>query len=165
MLHRHLRKHHLGSPKGSSVGPKLILCLGEETSKHDCLVSLSRLLDDFFEPLADTILEIRLSRAKLDHECGNDHDSRVLHTIRAIFSRSWTNVLLVFAPLGIAAHFAGLKNSTITFALNALAIVPLTALLTYATENVASTLGDGMGSLLNITFGNLVEIVILYVSL
>ena len=74
---------------------------------------------------------------------------------------SWTNVLLVFVPFGLAAHFAGLKNSTVTFALNALAIVPLTVLLTYATENVASTLGDAMGSLLNITFGNLVEIVIL----
>lgn len=71
------------------------------------------------------------------------------------------NILLIFVPFGIAAHSAGLKNSTVTFGLNALAIVPLTALLTYATENVASSLGVGIGALLNITFGNLVEIVLL----
>lgn len=64
-------------------------------------------------------------------------DSGLSHTLRVIFSHSWVNVLLVFVPFGIAAHSAGLKNPTITFALNALAIVPLTGLLTFATENVA----------------------------
>jgi Ca2+:H+ antiporter len=69
--------------------------------------------------------------------------------------------MLVFVPFGIAAHVAGLRNHTVTFALNALAIVPLTALLTFATENVAMRLGVGLGALLNISFGNLVELVIL----
>lgn len=78
-----------------------------------------------------------------------------------IFGHSWLYVMLVFVPFGIAAHVAGLKNPTVTFALNALAIVPLTGLLTYATENVAQSLGVGLGALLNITFGNLVELVIL----
>lgn len=64
-------------------------------------------------------------------------------------------------PFGIAAHVAELRNRTLTFGLNALAIVPLTGLLTFATENVARTMGNGLGALLNITFGNLVELVIL----
>lgn len=85
----------------------------------------------------------------------------VLDSVQHIFIRSRLNVLLVFVPFGIAAHLAGLKNPTIDFALNAVAILPLTALLTYATENVASTIGTGPGALLNIVFGNLVELVIL----
>lgn len=56
---------------------------------------------------------------------------------------------------------AGVKNRTVVFALNAMAIVPLTGLLTFATENVAQSVGVGLGALLNITFGNLVELVIL----
>jgi calcium/proton exchanger cax len=64
-------------------------------------------------------------------------------------------------PFGIGAHTAGVRNRTFVFALNALAIVPLTGILTYATENVSHKLGVGLGSLLNITFGNLVELVIL----
>jgi Ca2+:H+ antiporter len=70
-------------------------------------------------------------------------------------------VLLIFVPFGIAAHAAGLNNPTIVFALNAIAIIPLTGLLTYSTECIAQDVGVGVGSLLNITFGNLVELVIL----
>jgi Ca2+:H+ antiporter len=72
--------------------------------------------------------------------------------------------MLIFVPLGIAAHMMELENHTIIFALNALAIVPLTGFLTCATENIAHSLGVGLGALLNITFGNLVEIVIMYVT-
>ena len=88
-------------------------------------------------------------------------ESSISFSVRYIFSRSWLNVLLIFVPFGIAAHTAGLNNQTIIFALNAIAIIPLTGLLTFATECVAQDLGVGVGSLLNITFGNLVELVIL----
>jgi Ca2+:H+ antiporter len=86
--------------------------------------------------------------------------SGFIYTLRQIFLRSWLNVLLIFVPLGIASNAAGFQPIVI-FALNALAIVPLTGLLTYATENLASRLGVGLGALLNITFGNLVELIIL----
>ncbi|KAF2668467.1 calcium/proton exchanger [Microthyrium microscopicum] len=89
-------------------------------------------------------------------------DNGLAFSIRHVFSRSWLNVLLIFVPFGIAAHMSGVKNRTITFALNAIAIIPLTGLLTYATENVAQYVGVGLGSLLNITFGNLVELVIFF---
>ncbi len=48
----------------------------------------------------------------------------------------------------------------VIFAMNALAIVPLASLLSYATESVASRLGDTIGALLNVTFGNAVELII-----
>lgn len=85
----------------------------------------------------------------------------IAFSIRHVFARSWLNVMLIFVPFGIASHLAGVRNRTITFALNALAIIPLTGLLTFATENVSHRLGFGLGALLNITFGNLVELVIL----
>ncbi len=66
------------------------------------------------------------------------------HTKDALFN-SWINVLLVFVPLGIAVNFAGL-NPAIIFAMNAVAIVPLAGMLSYATETVASRLGETLGS-------------------
>lgn len=83
------------------------------------------------------------------------------HTRTAI-CHSWVNVLLIFVPAGIAVAAAGL-NPVIIFALNAVAIIPLAGLLSHATECVASRLGDTIGALINVTFGNAVELIILYV--
>ena len=82
-----------------------------------------------------------------------------IHTKEAIF-HSWVNVLLIFVPVGIAVKVAGL-NPEVIFAMNAIAIVPLAGLLTHATESVASRLGDTLGALLNVSFGNAVELIIL----
>ncbi|PHH74027.1 hypothetical protein CDD80_3410 [Ophiocordyceps camponoti-rufipedis] len=51
------------------------------------------------------------------------------------------NALLVFVPVGLASEMAGL-GPIIVFATNAAAIVPLSALLTDATERVAAHAGD-----------------------
>ena len=69
-------------------------------------------------------------------------------------------MLLIFVPAGIAVGYSGLDN-TIVFAINAIAIVPLAALLTYATESVADGLGNTLGALLSVSFGNAVELIIL----
>lgn len=87
----------------------------------------------------------------------------VIHTKNAV-CHSWVNVLLVFVPIGIAAEAAHL-SPTIIFALNAVAIVPLAGLLSHATESVASRLGDSLGALLNVTFGNAVELIIFIIAL
>jgi len=52
-------------------------------------------------------------------------------------------------------------SPTIIFAMNAIAIIPLAGLLTHATETVAASLGDTLGALLNVSFGNAVELIIL----
>ena len=46
-----------------------------------------------------------------------------------------------------------------------LAIVPLAALLSHATESVAAKTGDAIGGLLNATLGNLTELVIALTAL
>ncbi|KAL9104307.1 MAG: hypothetical protein Q9163_000748 [Psora crenata] len=76
-----------------------------------------------------------------------------------LFAR-WINVLLIFVPVAIAVQAAGVDKN-IVFAMNAIAIVPLAGLLSYATESVAAEMGDTIGALMNITFGNAVELIIL----
>ncbi|KAI9375554.1 Sodium/calcium exchanger protein-domain-containing protein [Aspergillus egyptiacus] len=85
------------------------------------------------------------------------------HTKTAL-CHSWINVLLVFVPVGIAAEAVGLSPAVI-FAMNAVAIIPLAGLLSHATECVASRMGDTIGALLNVTFGNAVELIIFIIAL
>ena len=47
---------------------------------------------------------------------------------------------------------------TLLFVLSVLAVVPLAALLSHATESVAAETGDTVGGLLNSTLGNLTEL-------
>ena len=55
--------------------------------------------------------------------------------------------------------------SSALFLLSILAIVPLAALLSHATESVAAKTGDAVGGLLNATLGNLTELVIAFAAL
>jgi Ca2+:H+ antiporter len=68
--------------------------------------------------------------------------------------------LLAAVPAVFIAKQVAPESHTALFALAVLAIVPLAALLSYATENVAARTGDGVGGLLNATLGNLTELVI-----
>jgi Ca2+:H+ antiporter len=84
----------------------------------------------------------------------------VLHELRAnkIF---W---LLVAVPVLFIAEHSGAAATTL-FVLAVLAIVPLAALLSHATESVAARTGDAIGGLLNATLGNLTELVIAITAL
>ena len=85
---------------------------------------------------------------------------RFYQTTKMVLFSSWLNVLLVFVPIGIIVRVVKL-NPTIVFAMNAIAIIPLAGLLSYATESVARRMGDTVGALMNVTFGNAVELIIL----
>src|SRR5437588_8846410 len=73
--------------------------------------------------------------------------------------------LLVFVPTVFAAAKLKPEAHTLLFTLSVLAIVPLAALLSHATESVAQKTGDMMGGLLNATLGNLTELVIAVAAL
>jgi Ca2+:H+ antiporter len=73
--------------------------------------------------------------------------------------------LLAFVPVAFAAHKLYPQAHTLHFALSVLAIVPLAALLSHATESVAAKTGDAVGGLLNATLGNLTELVIALTAL
>jgi Ca2+:H+ antiporter len=73
--------------------------------------------------------------------------------------------LLVFVPVVFAAAKLKPEAHTVLFVLSVLAIVPLAALLSHATESVAAKTGDAAGGLLNATLGNLTELVIALAAL
>ena len=73
--------------------------------------------------------------------------------------------LLAFVPALFAAQRLAHDAHTLLFLLSVLAIVPLAALLSHATESVAAKTGDAVGGLLNATLGNLTELVIALTAL
>src|SRR4249920_2337110 len=73
--------------------------------------------------------------------------------------------LLVLVPVVLVAAKLKPEAHTLLFFLSVLAIVPLAALLSHATESVAAKTGDAVGGLLNATLGNLTELVIALTAL
>src|SRR6187401_2499606 len=73
--------------------------------------------------------------------------------------------LLAFVPVVFAAERLHHDAHTLLFVLSVLAIVPLAALLSHATESVAAKTGDAVGGLLNATLGNLTELIIALTAL
>src|ERR1051325_5030738 len=73
--------------------------------------------------------------------------------------------LLAFVPVLLVAHAIKPDAHTPLFILSVLAIVPLAALLSRATEAVAARTGDTVGGLLNATLGNLTEMMIALTAL
>jgi Ca2+:H+ antiporter len=93
-----------------------------------------------------------------------DHLHSKIATLRAIALSSWANLLLVFLPAGIATGICKVPP-IVTFICNAVAIIPLSSLLAYATECIATDLGDTVGALLNISFGNIIEVIMFVIAL
>lgn len=73
--------------------------------------------------------------------------------------------MLVFVPIVLVAEAIAPHSHTLLFVLAILAIVPLAALLSHATEAVAARTGDAVGGLLNATLGNLTELIIAITAL
>lgn len=73
--------------------------------------------------------------------------------------------LLALVPVVLVAERFWHESHTLLFVLSVLAIVPLAALLSHATESVAAKTGDAVGGLLNATLGNLTELIIALAAL
>jgi len=72
---------------------------------------------------------------------------------------NYVNVLLVFVPAGIILGALDM-NPTAVFVVNFLAIMPLAALLSFATEELSVKMGQTLGGLMNASFGNAVELIV-----
>jgi Ca2+:H+ antiporter len=68
--------------------------------------------------------------------------------------------MLVFVPIAILLEFVAADRHLLVFLAAALAIVPLAGWLGRATEQLAERAGEGVGGLLNATFGNATELII-----
>jgi Ca2+:H+ antiporter len=75
------------------------------------------------------------------------------------------NLLLVFVPIAVGLHFLKPDAHTWIFIAASLAIVPLAGWLGRATEHLAERTGEGVGGLLNATFGNAAEMIIALMAL
>ena len=73
--------------------------------------------------------------------------------------------LLPLVPAPLLAEALAPQAHSLTFFLAILAIIPLAALLSLATEQVAARTGDTIGGLLNATLGNLTELLIALAAL
>src|SRR5436190_9521130 len=70
------------------------------------------------------------------------------------------NWLLIFVPVTIGLEFFRPESHALIFLAACLAIVPLAGWLGRATEQLAHHTGEGIGGLLNATFGNAAELII-----
>src|SRR3981189_3066651 len=75
------------------------------------------------------------------------------------------NWLLLFIPVVAGLEALAPGRHLLIFAAAALAILTLARLLGLATEQLAVRLGEGVGGLLNATFGNAVELIIALAAL
>jgi len=75
------------------------------------------------------------------------------------------NWLLLFVPLAIALERLAPEHYLLVFAASSVAILPLVAWLGKATEQLADRSGEGVGGLLNATFGNAAELIIGFAAL
>jgi Ca2+:H+ antiporter len=75
------------------------------------------------------------------------------------------NWLLVFIPVTIALEHLAPERYLLVFFVAALSILPLAAWMGRATEQLAERMGEGVGGLLNATFGNAAELIIALAAL
>src|SRR5215470_3866776 len=75
------------------------------------------------------------------------------------------NWLLLFVPVTLALEFLAPGAHTLVFLSACLAIIPLASWLGHATEELARYTGEGLGGLLNATFGNAAELIIAMMAL
>ena len=75
------------------------------------------------------------------------------------------NWLLIFVPLAIVLEHAQPERPLLVFFAAALAIMPLAGWMGKATEQLAEHTGEGVGGLLNATFGNAAELIIALAAL
>jgi len=75
------------------------------------------------------------------------------------------NWMLLFVPVTVLLEYANPSGHVWIFIASGLAIIPLAGWMGRATEEVASYAGEGIGGLLNATFGNAAELIIAVVAL
>src|SRR6266566_119817 len=73
--------------------------------------------------------------------------------------------LLILVPAAVSVHWLMPEAHSLVFGSAALAIIPLAGWMGRATEALAARAGEGVGGLLNATFGNAAELIIAVIAL
>ncbi|KAJ2625263.1 hypothetical protein GGI25_002760 [Coemansia spiralis] len=153
-LHHHSHHHHenqlLRSPQNDS--PDLIN--SRQLRRRVARYSSSEIMPKDEE---EAIISTACSNADMP-------DISILGSLKNAAFSSWLNILIIFVPLGYIAHFLNWPVVAV-FVLNYLAIIPLSALMGFATEEVSIRLGRTWGSVVNACFGNAVELIVAVIAL
>ncbi len=145
--------------------------VGQEASSAEGLKNRTRAIDrpdsaEREEP--DDSHKDESEKPKKEHRMFKDVQPKepftVANQLQRTFLNSYVNLLLFAAPVGIGLHFAPV-NPIAIFVVNFIAIVPLAAMLSFATEEIALRTGETLGGLLNATFGNAVELIVAIMAL
>jgi Ca2+:H+ antiporter len=91
--------------------------------------------------------------------------ARRLSATRPAVLRPRIDWLLLFLPVAVGAKWLAPEAHALIFVAACLAIVPLAAWMGKATEHLAERTGEGIGGLLNATFGNAAEMIIALMAL
>ena len=97
------------------------------------------------------------SKGNLEHTSSSESQKpkkkfTPLSQFKATVFNSWINILLLAVPVGIALNYVDVDPVAV-FVVNFIGIIPLAAMLSYATEEIALRTGETIGGLLNATFG------------
>ncbi|RDW69266.1 putative Ca2+-transport (H+ exchange) protein [Coleophoma cylindrospora] len=107
----------------------------------------------------DNEREEKKEKNKLNHK-----PFTLRNQLQATIFNSWINILIIAAPVGIGLNYAGV-NKIVVFVVNFIAIIPLAAMLSFATEEISLHVGETLGGLLNASFGNAVELIVAIIAL
>lgn len=85
---------------------------------------------------------------------------------RSSWLRPSLDWLMVFVPAAFALRYVpAWRNDTALFLVSAVAIIPIAGWMGHATEQLAHRMGEGIGGLLNASFGNAAELIIALMAL
>lgn len=84
---------------------------------------------------------------------------------RLLKAENILTLLLVFVPIALVLEHVLHGDPVAVFITASLAVIPLAGLMGRATEQLAERLGEGIGGLLNATFGNAAELIIAVIAL
>jgi Ca2+:H+ antiporter len=94
-----------------------------------------------------------------EHPVWIQYSMHAYHTVRAELYTSYIYALLVFVPLGFVAGTLGWDSIMISI-FNFIAIIPLSALVSFSADELSKSVGPLVGGLINATFGNAVELIV-----
>lgn len=124
--------------------------------------NISRQVKSFFTPRPRSSTSISIPRGVECDYCDKPTAAFKQRARDILLSKNMLSV-----PFTLVAIFFSVSDipPLVVFIWNLIAIVPLSITLTLATERLSQELGETAGALLNITIGNLAELIILFVSL
>lgn len=113
--------------------------------------------------------DVRLQRSH-DAESLDGGDRRGTRDSRGLVgflfsAEGWPYLLVPLIPIAAILNFVVHADATLLFVASALGVLPAAALTGRATVELVERAGPGIGGLLNVTFGNLPELVIAFIAL